>query len=63
MDTDIKEGKTWVVKVRNFAIILLVGFALGSLATNITYTYQLQKDCETMKQFRIGNLAYTCMVK
>jgi hypothetical protein len=63
MDTDIKEGKTWVVKVRNFAIILLVGFALGSLATNITYTYQLQKDCETMRQFRIGNLAYTCMVK
>ena len=63
MDTDIKEDKTWVVKLRNFAIVLFVGFALGTIATNITYTYHLQQDCDTMKQFRIGKLAYTCMVK
>lgn len=63
MDTDIKENKDWVVKLRNFATILLVGFAIGSIVTNITYTHNLQQDCDTMKQFRIGKLAYTCMVK
>ena len=63
MDTEVKEDKTWVVKLRNFAIILFVGFAIGTIFTNITYTYHLQQDCDTMKQFRIGKLAYTCLVK
>jgi hypothetical protein len=63
MDTDIKEDKAWVTKFRNFVIILLVGFALGTVVSNITYTYHLQQDCDTLKQFRIGKLAYTCMVK
>jgi hypothetical protein len=63
MDIDIKEDKAWVTKLRNFLIVLLVGFAVGSIVANATFTYQLQKDCETMRQFRIGNLAYTCMVK
>jgi hypothetical protein len=53
----------WVDKLRNFLTILLIGFALGSIITNATYTYQIQKDCELMKQFRVNNLAYTCMVK
>jgi hypothetical protein len=59
----IKDDKAWIVKLRNFAIVLFVGFALGTIATNITYTYHLQQDCDTMKQFRIGKLAYTCLVK
>jgi hypothetical protein len=63
MDTDIKDDKAWITKLRNFLTILLVGFALGSIVTNMTYTYNLQQDCDTMKQFRIGKLAYTCMVK
>jgi hypothetical protein len=58
-----KVDNAWVAKLRNFMIVLLVGFAIGSMVTNATFTYQLQKDCETMRQFRIGNLAYTCMVK
>lgn len=58
-----KESKEWIAKLRNFMIVLLVGFALGSMVTNATFTYQLQQDCDTMKQFRIGKLAYTCMVK
>jgi hypothetical protein len=58
-----EENKAWVAKVRNFFIVLLVGFALGSMVSNATFTYQLQQDCDTMKQFRIGKLAYTCMVK
>ena len=53
----------WVDKLRNFLTVLLVGFALGSIMTNYTYTYQLMKDCELLKQFRVNNLAYTCMVK
>ena len=53
----------WVDKLRNFFTVLLVGFALGSIMTNYTYTYQIMKDCELMKQFRVNNLAYTCMVK
>jgi len=61
--TDIKQDREWVTKVRNFIIVLGVGFALGTIATNITYTHHLMKDCETMKQFRIGNLAYECKVK
>jgi hypothetical protein len=53
----------WIDRLRNFLTVLLVGFALGSIVTNATYTYQIQKDCELMKQFRVDNLAYTCMVK
>ena len=64
METTIeKEDKAWVAKLRNFMIVLLVGFAVGSMVANATFTYQLRKDCETMRQFRIGSLAYTCMVK
>lgn len=64
MDTTIeKEDKAWVAKLRNFMIVLLVGFAVGSMVSNATFTYQLQQDCDTMKQFRIGKLAYDCKVK
>jgi hypothetical protein len=57
------ENKVWVTKMRNIAILLMVGFAAGSIVSNITFTYHLQQDCDTMKQFRIGKLAYTCMGK
>jgi hypothetical protein len=53
----------WVEKARNFLTVLLIGFAIGSIVTNATYTSQIMKDCELMKQFRINNIAYTCMVK
>jgi hypothetical protein len=58
-----EENKVWVTKFRNFMIVLMVGFAIGSMVSNATFTYHLQQDCDTMKQFRIGKLAYTCMVK
>ena len=58
-----EENKVWVTKFRNFMIVLMVGFALGSMISNATFTYHLQQDCDTMKQFRIGKLAYTCMVR
>lgn len=60
--TDYVEPK-WLTKMRKLVITLFMGFCLGSFATNITYTYQLQQDCELLKQFRIGKLAYTCIVK
>jgi hypothetical protein len=60
---NIKDDKAWVTKFRNFMIVLLVGFAIGTMVSNATFTYHLQQDCDTMKQFRIGKLAYTCMVK
>jgi hypothetical protein len=63
MSEEIKDDKVWVAKLRNFLIVLMVGFAIGSMVTNATFTYQLQQDCDTLKQFRIGKLAYTCMVK
>jgi len=63
MSEEIKDDKAWVTKLRNFLIVLMVGFAIGSMVTNDTFTYQLQQDCDTLKQFRIGKLAYTCMVK
>ena len=53
----------WLDKLRNFLTVLLIGFALGSIVTNATFTYQIMKDCELMKQFRVDNLAYTCVVK
>ena len=59
----IKDDKAWVTKFRNFMIVLLVGFAVGTMVSNATFTYHLQQDCDTMKQFRIGKLAYTCMVR
>jgi hypothetical protein len=58
-----EENKVWFTKLRNFLVVLLVGFALGSMVSNATFTYHLQQDCDTMKQFRIGKVAYTCMVK
>jgi len=63
METTVVEDKAWVAKLRNFLITLLVGFAVGSMVSNATFTYHLMKDCETMKQFRINNLAYDCKVK
>ena len=63
MDTDIKNDKAWVSGMVKVLIILFVGFALGSIVANATFTYHLQQDCELLKQFRIGKLAYTCMVK
>jgi hypothetical protein len=59
----IKDDRAWIAKLRNFLIVLMVGFALCSMADNATFTYHLQQDCDTLKQFRIGKLAYTCMVK
>ena len=56
-------NKEWLDKLRNFLTVLLIGFAVGSITTNATFTYQLQKDCELLKQFRVNNLAYTCIVK
>lgn len=61
-NTDYVEPK-WLTKMRKLAITVFLGFCLGSFATNITYTYQIQQDCELMKQFRIGKLAYKCEVK
>jgi hypothetical protein len=58
-----QETKNWIDKLRNFLTVLLIGFALGSIVTNATFTYQIMKDCELMKQFRVSNLAFTCMVK
>ncbi len=63
MDIDVKDHKAWLTKLRNFLIVLLVGFAVGSMVSNATFTYHLQQDCDTMKQFRIGKLAYECKVK
>ena len=53
----------WIEKLRNFLTVLLIGFAVGSIVTNYTYTYQIMKDCELLKQFRVNNLAYTCIIK
>jgi hypothetical protein len=58
-----EENKVWLTKLRNFLIVLLVGFALGSMVSNATFTYHLQQDCDALKQFRIGKVAYTCLVK
>jgi len=58
-----EENKVWVTKFRNFMIVLMVGFAIGSMVSNATFTYHLQQDCDTMQQFRIGKLAYTFLVK
>jgi hypothetical protein len=58
-----QDTKDWVNKLRNFLTVLLIGFALGSIVTNATFTYQIMKDCDLMKQFRVDNLAFTCMVK
>ena len=63
MEEITKDDKAWFIKLRNFLLVLLVGFALGSMLSNMTFTYHLQQDCDTMKQFRIGKVAYTCIVK
>lgn len=48
-------------KLRNFATILFLGFAMGTIVSDYFFIYRIQKDCETLKQFRIGNSAYMCM--
>jgi uncharacterized protein (UPF0371 family) len=61
VDTTIKNE---IVKyLKALAVGMAIGFGVGTIATNISYTYHLQKDCETMKQFRVGSLAYKCEVK
>lgn len=61
MDTTTKNE---IVKyLKTLLVGIAIGFGIGTLATNMSYTYHLQKDCEMMKQFRVGNLAYKCEVK
>lgn len=61
MDTTTK---TEIVKYLKAVFVgVCIGFGVGTVATNMSYTYHLMKDCETMKQFRIGSLAYECKVK
>ena len=64
MDTNTEYVEpNWLIKLRKTLITLFLGFCLGSFAANATYTYTLQQDCELMKQFRVGKLAYDCKVK
>jgi len=58
-----KEDKDWGKWLKVFGAGIMGGFALGLLASNITYTKNLMDDCETLKQFRVGKLAYTCLIK
>lgn len=58
-----KEDKEWFKWFKVFGMGLMGGFAAGLITANITYTKNLMDDCETMKQFRVGKLAYTCTVK
>jgi hypothetical protein len=60
--TDKEDGE-WFKWFKVFGMGLMGGFAAGLIAANISYTKNLLDDCETMKQFRVGKLAYTCMVK
>jgi len=55
------DNKIWLNKLRNIATILFVGFAIGTIVSDYAFIYRIQKDCETLKQFRIGNTAYMCM--
>lgn len=55
------DNKVWLNKLRNIATVLFVGFAMGAIVAEYSFIYRIQKDCETLKQFRIGNTAYMCM--
>ena len=61
METASKQEIIKYLKAVGLGIV--IGFGLGTIATNMSYTYHLMNDCETMKQFRIGKLAYDCKVK
>ena len=38
MEEVVKDDKAWVAKLRNFMVVLLVGFALGTMVSNATFT-------------------------
>ena len=61
MDTTTKQ-EIWKYLKAVF-VGICIGFGIGTVATNMSYTHHLMNDCETMKQFRIGKLAYECKVK
>lgn len=62
-----QEDKTFLKEAWKYskAVVVgaMIGFALGLFLGNVSYTQRLMEDCETMKQFRIGKLAYDCKVK
>jgi len=53
--------KIWLTKLRNVATVLFIGFAMGTIVADYAFIYRIQKDCATLKQFRIGDSAYMCM--
>jgi hypothetical protein len=53
--------KIWLAKFRNVVTILFLGFAMGTIVADYMFIYRIQKDCSTLKQFRIGDSAYMCM--
>lgn len=65
MENELKQmeanQKIWLSKFRNVVTILFLGFASGTIVADYMFIYRIQKDCETLKQFRIGNSAYMCM--
>ena len=65
MEDELKQMETnhkiWLNKFRNVVTILFLGFAMGTIVSDYMFIYRIQKDCETLKQFRIGNSAYMCM--
>ena len=61
--TDKKDCMPMWNYVKVLAVGALIGFSIGLYVDNIMYTKRLMEDCETMKQFRIGKLAYDCKVK
>lgn len=60
---DRSDVMPWWTYAKVLAVGALIGFSAGLYVDNIMYTKRLMEDCETMKQFRIGKLAYECKVK
>jgi hypothetical protein len=58
-----KKANSFFAKARLVCYGLLIGFSAGLYVSSAMSTKQLMEDCETMKQFRIGKLAYDCKVK
>jgi hypothetical protein len=47
-------------KIKGYGVAFLIGSTLGMLIQQQIYIHSLQKDCEILGLFRIGDTPYHC---
>jgi hypothetical protein len=46
--------------IKGYVVAFLIGATLGMLVQQQAYIHSMQKDCEILGLFRIGDIPYYC---